>query len=77
MKVSNVRRGLHSWHWKFYTPDNKIHWATKKQTKSLDYSSWNFYETLHIDDVQPGVWKVEFEFDERMVKQTTFEILEP
>ncbi len=81
MKVSNIVRGqFHTSQWKFYTPDNKLYWDSVKVARFMDspvWTVWNFYKTLHLDYVQPGGWKVEFEFDERVVKQATFEILKP
>ncbi len=79
IKISNIKPGqTHSWHWKFYTPDNKLYWDSEKRTRKIG-PSWNFYHTLFLDSplVQAGQWKVEFEFDERVVEQRTFEILAP
>ena len=68
----------YSWHWKFYTPESELYWDSKNGTSLITTPSWNFYHTLHLDSplVQAGLWKVEFEFDERVVEERTFEILE-
>ncbi len=78
IKISNTNPGqTHSWYWKFYTPDKKLYWDSEKRTKKIG-PSWNFYHTLFLDTplVQAGQWKVEFEYDERVVEERTFEILE-
>ena len=78
MKVSNIKSGTtHTHYWKFYTPNNKLHWRSVKRTTELTYSSWNFYNTFRLDPalgLPTGLWRVEFEFDGSVVKQATFEL---
>lgn len=78
MKVSNIKPDItYTSYWKFYTPDNKLHWRSVKRTTELTYSSWNFYNTFRLDSalgLPTGLWRVEFEFDGSVVKQATFEL---
>ncbi len=78
MKVSNIKPDTtHSYYWKFYTPDNKLHWKSVKRTRELTHRSWNFYNTFRLDPgfgLPTGLWRVEFEFDGSVVKQRTFEL---
>ncbi len=76
--VSNIKPGTtHTYYWKFYTPDNKIHWKSVKRTMEVTHSSWNFYRTIRLDPalgLPTGLWRVEFELDGSVVKQATFEL---
>lgn len=78
MKVSNIKPVItYTSYWKFYTPDNKLHWKSAKRTTELKSSGQNFYNTFRLNPalgLPTGLWRVEFEFDGSVVKQATFEL---
>ena len=78
--VANITPGdFHTWQWKFYAPTEEMISGFIKSGGMISGSRWNYWETLHLTSprIQPGLWKVEFEFDERVVVERTFEILAP
>ena len=78
MKISNLTPGEnYSRYWKIYTPDNELHWTSAKVSGPWKYRTWSTYKTLHLSSIQTGEWRVELEFDGRLIEQATFEILKP
>jgi hypothetical protein len=80
VKAANITPGdFHTWQWKFYAPTEEMISGFIKSGGMISGSRWNYWETLHLTSprIQPGLWKVEFEFDERVVVERTFEILAP
>ena len=78
IKISNIKLDTtHTYYWKFYTPDNKLHWRSVKGTQELTVAIWNVYNTFRLPPalgLPTGLWRVELEFDGSVVKQATFEL---
>ena len=62
-------------HWKFYSPDGRLHWTSSKKEWVNQNKTFNLYYTLYLSRLSIGKWRVEFEIDDRVIKQATFEIL--